>query len=302
MIDLSRRDNIRDDERILIVTAVQSVALEELILAARWRTGDAAFHGGSAIKAAWAGLRHSEDLDFMVTASARERLTAHARPIIAAIRNRIGVLTPGATIEMGTKAGKEDAEDIIDSWTIKWGHPKRIGKIAVKLEFYRVWDDSVLTEGYQVEMRELSLDGRRITGRMPVGNMLSLWADKLKAMATRPEVKWRDVHDIAYLVGRLGEQKMPDTEEKIVALGITGSIYKKSLGDIRDGLIAKIGNGTLERLDEFTDDMSKWFSAPVHATNAANGTYEHMLDCTRQEMHDVIEMLDTKLSMSGASP
>ncbi len=298
MIDLSKRDNISDDEHAKIVTVLQVAILGEFVRAEHWRAGNVAFHGGSAIRSAYSSLRYSEDIDFMVSKRVRETLSQLATLVHGVVKSKFDTLTPGAKIGFATKSGKEGADDIIDAWQVKWSHDKRIGKVMVKVEFYVVPEDSMLLDGYQVRISELTLNGTPVSGRLPVGTAVSLWADKLKAMATRPEIKWRDVHDIAYLLG-LTDVRRSDDAEQMRALEVTASIYRKTLTDIRDGLKVRLDSGKLDLENEFIADMSKWFTGSVHTLNIKTGTYGQMLADTKREMERVVLALEDTLGCDG---
>ena len=301
MLDLSKKCQLTNDERLLLATAAQVALLEELVLAGRFRVGEAAFHGGTAIKAAWGGLRYSEDLDFMVSPPVREQLVALAERISGKVRTRFGVLTPGCVIEFGIKQGRETAEDTIDGWTIKWGHRNRIGKVTIKVDFFIASVDRL--HDYEVKVSTLQMGNQKLIGALPVGNLLSLWADKLKAMATRADIKWRDVHDIAYLADRLAQEPQPPSkEERVHALGVTVAIYVKTLRDVRDGLSKRLDSGVLDRIEAFETDMGRWFSQQHHQANLASDSYKHMLRHTLEEMRTTVTLLDAVLAEEPRQP
>ena len=238
MMDLKARGPLKAEEQELLVTAIQTLVLGELMQAEQWRAGNVAFHGGSAIKTAYGSARWSEDLDFMLGSRLREQLIPLAGKIKGSLDRQFGVLTPGCKVGLKVKAAREGADDIIDAWSVTWTHDNRIGKALVKVEFCTVQADSLLCD-YDVTMSTLTCDGQQLPGRMPVGTTVSLWADKIKAMATRPEIKWRDAHDIAYLLGKRAVQDASNAE-LLRALEITGAIYRKSLADIRAGLETRL--------------------------------------------------------------
>ena len=294
MMDLKARGPLKAEEQELLVTAIQTLVLGELMQAEQWRAGNVAFHGGSAIKTAYGSARWSEDLDFMLGSRLREQLIPLAGKIKGSLDRQFGVLTPGCKVGLKVKAAREGADDIIDAWSVTWTHDNRIGKALVKVEFCTVQADSLLCD-YDVTMSTLTCDGQQLPGRMPVGTTVSLWADKIKAMATRPEIKWRDAHDIAYLLGKRAVQDASNAE-LLRALEITGAIYRKSLADIRAGLETRLDGGDLDRTDLFVADMAKWFSGDLHATYLRSDAYRHMLADTKREMERVVAELDACLS------
>lgn len=280
-MDLSRRGHITPDEHLALVQELQFVLLDELSRAARWGVGDAVFHGGTSLESAWRSPRWSEDLDFLVSGAQRGRLVTVGPKVAAATRTRLTLAHPGCAIEFKAKSGEPDADDCIDVWTVKWTHPNRIGKVMVKVEFYRA-ADSVLAD-YKAQLARPEKGGASVSVVMPVAELVSLWADKVKVLATRPAHKHRDSHDLAFVAESLDRRGWPDADALRVALAGSASIYRKTLSDVGSGLADLLGSGVLDDVAAFEADMSKWYPSALFRDLSDRGMFRQMLTRAKSE-------------------
>lgn len=195
---------------------------------------------------------------------------------------------PGSKVEFQVKRGDDASEDVMDVWLVKWGHPNRHGKALVKAEFYAA--DRGLLAGYAARLARPEIAGTAVSAVIPVAELVSLWADKAKAIATRPEFKWRDAHDLAFVADSLDRRGWPDAERLCAALTTTAAIYSKTLDDVRDGLEGRIASGLFADRAAFAADMAKWFPAAVHADFAGRGLFDQMLARAGEEVGRAVSL------------
>ena len=280
-MDLSKRSQFLPGEHLAMAQDLQLALLDELARVVRWKVGDAAFHGGTSIQAAWNSPRWSEDLDFLVASDRREAL-AKAGPTIAAnVRARFGAAYPGCLIEFAASSRDPDARDSMDSWTVKWSHPNRIGKVMVKAEFYATRGD--VLGRYRARLARPQKGNTQISVMMPVAELVSLWADKVKVVATRDGFKWRDAHDLAFVAESLDRNGWPPEAELAEALETTVSIYGRPLEDVLDGLRTRMAAGVMDDRKAFETDMGRWFGEDAHVINLSIGAYRQQLDRAKAE-------------------
>lgn len=129
------------------------------------------------------------------------------------VQDRFRAMDPDFQIEMRDKT-KDPARMIVQHLVVS--HPKVIGQVMVKLEFWRV-SPQYLSD-YQVELRQARLPGvadyfAGISPMVPSATKASAFADKLVAFATRPHLKWRDLYDLWWL----GTQSHPPINLEDVA-------------------------------------------------------------------------------------
>jgi predicted nucleotidyltransferase component of viral defense system len=303
MLDLNRRGNITQEERFAVAEVMQLFLLNETARAADWRMGDAAFHGGTSLKVAWNSPRFSEDLDFMVAENRLDELYAVGQTIATRVRKGVAAWKPGSVVEFSAKKG--EGEDRIDVWKVKWTHPARIGKVMVKMEFFAA--DAALLSEYAATMQTPRFGATSVvkaTMPLPVADMVSMWADKVKATATRPEYKWRDGFDLDFVAAhfaRLADEvamgtsragaKPPSEAELLAALTRTAAIYGKTHGDIIDGLERRLDSGVFDDCEGFSRDMSLWLPAELHRRLDEIGDLGRRLESAKREVCLGLELL-----------
>lgn len=300
-MDLGKRAQLSPEERLGIAQNMQIVLLDEIARNVRWKIGEAAFHGGTSISSAWNSSRWSEDLDFLLSDTRREALMKAVPKIAAGLRLRMELAYPGCSIEFQVKRGDPDSDDLMDVWAVKWSHPNRIGKVYVKAEFYMTSKD--ILSAYRAIMARPGHRGSNVSVVLPVGDIVSLWADKVKVLATRNGMKWRDVHDLGYIADLLDRRGWPKQELLAEALETSASIYGKTLGDIRAGLELRLEEGWFSRTDEFCEDMKRWFPADLYADFMERGLFAQFLRRAEDEVRRAIEMTADRIpDASGRKP
>jgi len=300
-MDLARRSQLSLEEHLEVAQAMQMVLLDELARNARWKVGDAAFHGGTSISSAWSSQRWSEDLDFLLSKGQRDKLMAAAPKVASGARQRLQVVYPGCAVEFLVKPGDETKDDVMDVWTVKWSHPNRMKKVLVKLEFYSA--EPGIMSAYRAVMARPGHAGGSITTTMPVGDLVSLWADKVKVIATRPGLKWRDVHDLGYISQQFDRRGWPDQPALLDALATTAAIYEKTLQDVEEGLSARLDEGCFDKVEDFTMDMGRWFPASLHADFVRKDVFKGLIARAEAEVRRALEIIpEPSAGVYGARP
>lgn len=300
-MDLTKRSLLSPEEHLEVAQAMQMTLLDELARNVHWKVGEAAFHGGTSISSAWSSQRWSEDLDFLLSKELRSKLMAAAPKVASGARQRMQITYPGCGIEFLVKPGDETKADIMDVWTVKWSHPNRMKKVLVKLEFYAT--EPGIMAAYRAVMARPGHAGNSITTTMPVGDLVSLWADKVKVIATRQAVKWRDAHDLGFINQSFDRRGWPDQSSLIEALATTASIYDKTLQDVREGLEARINDGYFDNIEDFTKDMSRWFPLELYADFVRKDVFKDLLSRAKGEARRALHLI-TELApdVNGARP
>lgn len=299
-MDLTSKSNLTPGEKLEICQYLQVALLDELARKLRWKLGEAAFHGGTCIATAWGSPRWSEDLDFLLSAPARRSLGPAAGAVASAVRLRIEAAWPGSAVEISVKPGDGRPGGAADAWLLRWSHPNRLGKAFVKAEFQPV--DGAVLKDYRARLARPSYDilaaagfrdAARISVSLPVGELVALWGDKLKATATRGEVKWRDVHDIAYVSEALDRAGWPSNAHLVEAIATSAELYRCDLEEVAEGLEARLTAGDYDGLDAFVADMRRWFDAERFDDQVARGIFASMLGRARAEISKGVELLRT---------
>ncbi|RWL23442.1 MAG: hypothetical protein EOR63_32145 [Mesorhizobium sp.] len=183
---------------------VHVIVLDALMTATAWSCEDAVFHGGTSLHLSWRSPRYSEDLDFLIARDI-EGLDEIMGRIHKIAQERIAAFDPRYAIEIRTKT--RDATRM-PSYQVVLTHPEYMGKILVKVEFWRV--DREYLSGYPSTFRTPLSPGDIVStaiNPVPVATLETAFSDKLTAFATRPYLKWRDVYDL-WWIGTQTEAKL----------------------------------------------------------------------------------------------
>lgn len=207
-MDLSSNSILNKAEQFEIASTLHAMLLEELFRETSWLAPQAVFHGGTALALIRDSLRFSEDLDFMVTPEAIEGLDIAIEKVRGRVDFRMSMLLPG-----GRVSAKGPKGDEVTKWEFKWDHPGRRGKVMVKAEFL-VASANLLAAYRSTHVVPLSRGAVAVSTPIPVPDLISAWADKIKAIATRPAFKWRDAFDLAWIVRCLTREDGAGEEEK----------------------------------------------------------------------------------------
>jgi hypothetical protein len=291
-MDLGIKSGITDPERWLISSELQAMLLDELYIQTGWGGTDGVFHGGTALHFVWDSPRQSEDLDFMVAEQNLDTLAKAANRIVERVRLRALEHFPGSVLEFKSKDRGPGAVDRLVTWDVRWRHENRMGKVQVKLEFYATTPECLADYASFSEMRLPGVRNVRMRAEIQVPHLVSFWGDKVKAMSTRPEFKFRDAFDLGF-ISRVWERNgnRPSPADLAQALVASARIYGKSLEDLESGLDDRLSDGSFERLDEFKTNMSLWFAPETHASMSSNGTLAEMLARAKDEAAKGLEIV-----------
>ncbi len=197
MKNLDVKSTLTTDEALEIAEQMQRIALGALYRSGPLSPANSVFHGGGAIRLAWASSRLSEDLDFLVNASLESDLERGVEVARTEIEQRMNSLTPGCTISL---TRKKDLGTGTQRYLLRWYHPNRMGKVAVKLEFSIVRDEKLAQYPREVLFPgDPRLSPYEMRASISVPKPATSIADKLIAFAMREEIKWRDVYDLWFL-------------------------------------------------------------------------------------------------------
>jgi predicted nucleotidyltransferase component of viral defense system len=155
-----------------------------------------AFHGGTSLHFSWRSPRLSEDLDFLIARSAADLGTIvelAGQKVAEAFRSE----NPQFTVEIQDRTRHEER---MISYDLRVAHEAYLGKALIKVEFWRVSPEYLAQ--YPVELRSPIQPGQmvsRISNPVPAATLETAYCDKLTALATRPNLKWRDVYDLWWI-------------------------------------------------------------------------------------------------------
>ncbi|WP_411839616.1 nucleotidyl transferase AbiEii/AbiGii toxin family protein [Paracoccus sp. ME4] len=268
----SSRQPLTNDARLEVTRELQNFMLTEIARRADAEGIDAGlvFHGGTSLSIIHGTKRSSEDLDFMGSPDAVTRIFAHSVQIEAAMRMRASLEWPGARIDLVRKAqGREPELGDVVRMMLRWEHPGHYGAIRVKVEFYLTPQDRL--DRYLSQRQAIAGDVSRglIRAALPV----SIWGDKIVAMAQRPALKHRDIHDLGVL-----SRMVPAQADRKAALLASMGIYGRAPHEIRDGLQRDFVLAGDTDFEGFSEDMSRWFGAEHVLRIRANGDLERLFE------------------------
>ncbi|WP_264772598.1 nucleotidyl transferase AbiEii/AbiGii toxin family protein [Defluviimonas salinarum] len=269
-----RRSDLTNDERIAIAESLQLRVLEQ-IGRLQGEAPGLVFHGGTAISLLHGSPRWSEDLDFMATPEAVSRLFGRAREIGAALQMQSSLTTPGATVGLSVKgSGDPDRTGTVERLNVRWEHPEKLGAIRIKVEFYTCPEERLAA--YLAAPRVPAVRG--FTSRSPIAGAapVSIWADKIVALAQRPVLKQRDIHDLGFIA-----PMVPADADRAAALAASMGIYGRRPDEIRDGLERDFVHDAGTDRAAFDADMARWFSTEDHARMRADGHLDALFGAFR---------------------
>lgn len=291
-MDLRNKATLTTPERWLIASDIQAILLDEIFAETEWTARDGIFHGGTGLHLAHDSPRLSEDLDFMIAEPALDALegAAGAR-IVDRTRMRVEGMLPGSALDFKSR-DRGPGPDRLVTWDLRWRHPNRMGKVMVKLEFYATAPEALADYASYAEMRLPGLRRVKLRVEIPVPHLRSAWADKVKAISTRPEFKWRDAFDLGWISREFSRPGVrPSDVDLGEALRASARIYGKTPGELVEGLELRLADGTFGKLDEFVENMTLWFETDTHAAFVRNGTLEACLRSCETEVGSALVLV-----------
>lgn len=286
MLDLSLRGDLSRDEEFEIATILHTLVLDALFRRSQWMAKDAVFHGGTALALFRNSKRFSEDLDFMISEEAAAALEKVIQRVRDDVHMAMSIRVPGSTIELKGPKGAEVAK-----WTFTWSHPNRRDRVKVKAEFLTTAAD-VLNNYGSIYLVPTGTHDVAVSTPIPAPKLISAWADKIKAIATRDFMKWRDLFDLAFVSQTMRKEETITNADKKRALEASGAIYGKTYADIVEGLRQVIATGLLEDVASFERDLWFWLDEATFETYRSRNMFANMLKLVRREIDDAMK-LDT---------
>ena len=298
-MDLTKKSNLVPSESFLISGDMHVIILDESFKVAKWKPGDAVFHGGTSLKIGYGSARGSEDLDFIVSED-EDRLGEVMDAVLRRLDKHFAATTPGAKITMDAASSFEER---LDKWNIKWEHPNRRGKVLVKAEFWKAPKDLISQYGARAaRVGDRTPTGLRIMTHIAIAEMKSIWADKIVAIGGRPSLKWRDAYDLAYVAGEMKRDKItPGDEENIALIGASAALYRRDLTTVLDHLNALEASGQLEDTEAFIKDIGNWFTDSDMTNLGGVDYFTTMLEQARDEVGSAVITIENYLA-KGPKP
>ena len=294
MLDLKHAGDLTQTEHLEVASNMQALLINELMHVRRWTADEAVLHGGSSVRMRWGSTRFSEDLNFMVSENCFGELEGIAKRVIERVRAQASMLWPDCQVDCTVKTrNSQDGLDVLNTWDVRWRHPNRRNKVQVKLDFYRT--DAVVMRDYRATASMLSTPASRVRvrGTMPTPDLVSLWGDKVKAIATRPHFKWRDIHDLGFVAGLLSRVRDTDLEQKLyTALETSCRVYGKSIQEVVVCLRNVLDSGVMENYVEFNANMENWFGTEEYSGMVSQRYFDGLLDEARVEVERAIAIVE----------
>jgi len=289
-MDLSSGAGLGQNERIEVASTMHALVLDRLFRETRLTAPEAVFHGGTALALVRDSPRSSEDLDFMVTPEAIELLEGVIERVRGHVDVAMGVIYQGGRVALKGPKGKD-----VTAWEFKWDHPQRRGVVTVRAEFL-VAKAELLAAYKSTHMVPTSRGAVGITMSIPVPELLSAWADKIKAIGTRSTFKWRDAFDLAWIMRCLAREELRNDEfiqpdSYRAALEATASIYDKTLDDVREGLEQVLAAGVMDKVEEFEESMNLFFLEEDYPRYRTSGYFRKALSEAKREVERSVDLI-----------
>ncbi|MDW9481701.1 hypothetical protein GOB57_23930 [Sinorhizobium meliloti] len=283
-MELNETRNLSQEENFEIASVMHATILDELIRCTDWVKTDAVFHGGTSLSIIRESVRFSEDLDFMITEECVEGLAAAVRSVHDRMSLILGSHYPGGHLDLKGPKGRD-----VCQWLFVWSHPARRGNVQVKAEFL-ITKKNLLANYASTHIVPNSRRAVLVKSHVPVPVLVSAWADKIKAIATRPAFKWRDAYDLSYISRSMVRENLSD-DDKARAIRATAAIYGTSMADLEQGLRRVLESGVFEEVEAFEADMKRWFDADTYERMLRRDVFRNDLEVAAQEVSDAIAIL-----------
>ena len=287
-MDLSRKTALTEAETREVAELLHYGVLTELFDATRWRGDQAVFHGGTSLRVVRKSDRYSEDLDFLIAPEEALQLQKAMAKVREGLLTRLALRLPGSQITIKESRGKEGSSVL--GYTVRWEHPMRMGAVRVKAEFYRV--PGTLHAAYSAEdVLPTQIPDVAVSFKAPIPapKLIFAWADKIKAIATRDYMKYRDVYDIWFLLQQI--RPAPEGREAIDAIEKVASLYAHDLTTVAGGLTRVLESGALEDVVAFSLDMKKWLDPKLFEGFDRTSFFGSMLEVSRKEIERALDMI-----------
>lgn len=282
---------LHHDDKIAISRELQVKTLEEISRVAKPTRRDMVFHGGTGVSLVHGSPRWSEDLDFMATTQAVQRLSAGSASFGARLQLAFSARTPGAEVSVQEKndPGEILNEGSLARWMVRWSHPEVRGVVKIKVEFYLCQEERLAA--YPSHVNFPTAPEHRSREPLPCADLVAVWSDKIVAMASRPVVKYRDLHDLGYIAPLLAEAGISQAD-RISALKASMGIYGRSAQEIAEGLARPIVRDGIADEVAWFEDMRRWFAGEAYEDLASRSALSRLLEDFHGEFSTGLQIVD----------
>lgn len=268
-----KRVELGHDEKISRAAQMQIFALDRI---AQIDCGsELVFHGGTSIAMMHGSPRWSEDLDFMASPRAIDRILGNIDRLKRAIELDCSIEMPGSEISLRLKGAAEGEVGRVSRIDLRWEHPMTFGVIKIKLEFYGCEPDALAA--YAATPRVAQLEGHVARNAIASADLASIWGDKILAMAQRPVLKHRDQHDLGFIAPMI--EAGADLQAAVFR---SRDIYRLDDRAISSGLRRDVILDHVQDRGSFDRDMERWFGKAEFARMSQEG----YLDRIFGDFHD----------------
>lgn len=286
-MDLSKKTALSKSDQFEISSVMHALILKELFNITDWISSDIIFHGGTSLAIIRNSKRFSEDLDFMISDDNIKILDSIIEKIRIRMELAMDFIFPDGKVSVKGPKGDE-----VSKWEFKWEHPNKHGKVMIKTEFL-VTKKSLLNNYKSTHLIPTQNGIVDIDMPIPVPEFISAWSDKIKAIATRPDFKWRDAYDLAWVINQIKKEDNNFVEnDYIESLVATAEIYGKNIDDIKNGLENILNKNILNEIDSFEKDMSRWFSDDMFSRLKQTDQFKNILKIVKNEIQKVLAFIE----------
>lgn len=288
---MTKRRSITPAERREWAATLQFYFLDSFGSSSDFQNNEIAFHGGTSLRCAWRSPRFSEDLDFMVSEDAVERLDRILAKAFKLMRERLLIDDPHFKLTLKDKS--KDGGRLI-RFHLVLEKEGVIGSAMVQTEFWKT--PAAFLEHYKTQLvhaghpHDLIM---QMTSLIPAAEMSTVFCDKLVAFSTRPYVKWRDIFDVWWLrtkhhgdsVATINGQELKERYlHQLTAYNIPGDLSPE------DSLARFLVIDTEKLVKDAEVDLMKFLPQQLWKQLYPN-TVREMVEVTKKEIQNLIDLL-----------
>jgi hypothetical protein len=160
-----------------------------------------------------------------------------------------------------------------------------------------------LIERYKARHRQIRVQtdsGWKRSPLIPIAEPISLWADKVVAVAYRPNLRWRDVYDLVDTI-KITEvsRRPPCPEEEAEQIRISASMFDHDQRGVLTALRTLGVHGRLEDSEAYDREMSRCELKNIFGIEGVRGYTDYLLADARREVGRVITVLEETLAWQG---
>lgn len=268
-------------ERLQVATLMHELLFSEITRVLSFRPGQLVMQGGGALHYGLGSPRLSNDVDFLIAEDHADTLSRSAPRIARRVASSLKAQVAGSRVQVsyGTGDARISGSDQIQSTIdLTWEHSRREGQVRVAAEFHPA--PVAVTRAYRQDPVMLKLNVLPGGGVTPLllGAPVGLWGDKVKAVACRQDLKWRDLYDLGFLTAHRGLEAAGDSE-RLEAIQISTKLHRGSLLTVQRGLDARLNEITAAcGYDAYMADLQRWFAPDMFAAFEATGVFRSHFD------------------------